>query len=91
MKINDVVGCGVDEKKEEIFFTVNGEKLEPKFNERLGFFRVKWFPIIGFKGEGSEVEINFGRKPFVYDPTKLSTKMFPKADTLSDELAKHIN
>ena len=91
LKINDVVGCGIDEKKEEIFFTVNGEKLEPRFNERLGFFRVRWFPIIGFKEEGSEVEINFGGNPFVYQPKKISTKMFPKPETFSDEWTKHIN
>ena len=63
MKIGDVVGFGINGLKRELFFTLNGFKLEETFHlkETLHFH-----PLFAFKGDGTELELNYGREPFVY-------------------------
>jgi hypothetical protein len=80
LKVNDVVGCGLDDK--EIFFTLNGEKLEVVFED---VSNVTKYPIIAFKGDGSEVEVNLGEKQFAYQPSTVSTKTLSKPETFCEE------
>ena len=74
LKVNDIIGCGLNNEKNHIFFTLNGEKLEPTFKVDPGLI---WFPITGFKGDGAELELNLGKKPFAYQPTIISRGIFP--------------
>ena len=83
LKVNDVVGCGLDVPKGIIFFTVNGEKLDVTFTFDKDDV---WFPNLGFRGEGTEIELNFGlSKPFVYNLTKKRKAQFPPPKTFADD------
>lgn len=61
----DVVGCGFDQEKGEIFFTKNGSFLG------IAFSNVRpdpnLHPVVGFRSHGSEVSVNFGQWEFMYD------------------------
>jgi len=62
----DTVGIGIDFKKEEIFFTLNGEYLG------LAFENVReseLFPVVGIDSNDI-ITFNFGALPFAYDITK---------------------
>jgi hypothetical protein len=88
LKVNDVIGCGVDISRRCLFFTINGDKLEKNIDVDL---KRMWFPIIALKGDGSELEVNFGRKPFVYQPSKISKSFTPTPETFLDEWIKQID
>ena len=77
LRTNDVIGCGIDVKKRCIFFTLNGDKLNATFN--IDPTR-NWYPLIGLRGDGSEVEVNLTKSSFVYQPSRISTGKFPKPD-----------
>ena len=86
LKVNDIVGCGLDD--EEIFFTLNGEKLEVVFED---VSNVAKYPIISMKGDGSEVEVNLGDKQFAYQPSTVSIKTLSKPETFCEEWVRHVN
>uniref|UniRef100_A0A914I9U5 B30.2/SPRY domain-containing protein n=1 Tax=Globodera rostochiensis TaxID=31243 RepID=A0A914I9U5_GLORO len=54
----DTVGCGVDFKNKNIFYTLNGERLGTggEFVDSA----VKLFPCVSLSKEGDEIEANFG-------------------------------
>lgn len=53
----DVVGCGWNIKKKEIFFTKNGEYLGPGFDNVNGRF----YPVVWIGAENTKVSVNFGQ------------------------------
>lgn len=59
---NDVVGCGLDYKTHEIFFTLNGQYLGVAFEGVYG----KLYPTVGIDAV-NPLTINFGDHPFAFD------------------------
>ena len=59
----DVVGCGVDYARGEIFFTLNGSFLGVAFSELT---QAEYRPTIGLDAHVNIV-VNFGRTPFKFD------------------------
>ena len=88
---NDVIGCGFDLQQNCVFFTNNGEKLDLTFDiETIGFPHI-WYPMLGFNGDASRVLLNFGSKPFIYQPNKISPKSFPAPESFSENWSSHVN
>ena len=61
----DVVGCGVDRSRGELFFTRNGKYLG---GTRLSadHLREPLYPCVGLD-HGDEIQVNFGAEPFAFD------------------------
>jgi len=96
LRPGDVLGCGFDRAKDELFYTLNGRHLGVAFAQvsksagspdaeqdsdiGIGTFRA-WHACIAAQ-EGTRVEINFGAQPFVY--TQLPDSLLsPTDNTLS--------
>ena len=88
LSINDIIGCGVDIDRNCIFFTYNGEKLDFTFTITQ---KGPWYPIIGLSGDASGVLLNFGRQPFLYQPTKVSARNFPTPESFLSDWMSHIS
>lgn len=58
----DVFGCGIDFTNRRVFFTLNGERIPDRSEEKLSSEKI--FPFLS-AAEG-QVWINFGEAPFVY-------------------------
>ena len=84
----DVIGCGYDLDKSEVFFTCNGAHLGVAFT---GVDEMLYHATIGMHSDGEKVTLNFGATPFLYqkllkssivsDPT--NTMMIDGKPTLS--------
>ncbi|KAI0134757.1 SPRY domain-containing protein [Xylariales sp. AK1849] len=59
----DTIGCGVNFRTGNAFFTKNGIDLGIAFPHITG----KMYPVIGMKRTGEHIRVNFGQTPFVYD------------------------
>jgi len=65
---DNVVGCGINYFKREIFFTYNGEYTGPAFKD----VELKEFhATIGLHSLNESVTFNFGSKPFKFDLEKM--------------------
>lgn len=73
----DVVGCGIQFAKQEIFFTKNGKYLGVAFRKVKG---VLLFPTIGLHSPGETVLVNFGplvgQKFFKFDIEEMIRVIF---------------
>ncbi|KAK0344079.1 hypothetical protein LTR59_009833 [Friedmanniomyces endolithicus] len=63
---NDVIGCGVNFRTNEAFFTKNGVYLGVAFNG-IRSEKHYYYPSVGMKKPGEHLRINLGRTPFVFD------------------------
>ncbi|KAF4996526.1 hypothetical protein FGRMN_4455 [Fusarium graminum] len=62
--IGDVIGCGVNFKENNAFFTKNGVKIGTAFHDVT---RGKLYPAISIKKPGEAIRVNFGKTPFIYN------------------------
>ncbi|KAI1129163.1 ran-binding protein [Nemania abortiva] len=58
----DVIGCGVNFRTGEAFFTKNGNDQGRAFRDIKG----KLYPAVGIKKAGELIRVNFGQTPFVF-------------------------
>jgi hypothetical protein len=65
--VGDTIGCGINYRKQTIFFTLNGVYLGDAFSGIKGEF----FPTVGIDA-AVNINFNFGRAPFVFDLAKYS-------------------
>ncbi|KAI0402184.1 ran-binding protein [Xylaria palmicola] len=66
----DVIGCGVNFRSGQAFFTKNGANLGTAFRDIKG----KLYPAVGIKKAGEIVRVNFGQSPFVFKIDQLIEK-----------------
>ncbi|KAK5134671.1 hypothetical protein LTR08_006186 [Meristemomyces frigidus] len=64
----DTIGCGVNFRTGNAFFTKNGVYLGVAFT---GMRNHGLYPSIGIKKPGEHLRVNFGRTPFVFDITRM--------------------
>jgi Ran-binding protein 9/10 len=69
---DDVVGCCVNFEQRIAFYTKNGELLDAPFTDLTFNISDKprkgdIYPTIGLHSSGEHVEVNFGKKPFVFN------------------------
>ena len=65
--IGDVVGCGINMRKNVVIFTKNGKYSAIVHSSMENNVR---FPTIGMDTDGGKVEVNFGQKPYRFDPSQ---------------------
>ena len=87
LKVGDTVGWGIDGVKSELYFTVNGSRLDTYYDIK-GL--EKFHPHIALKGDGAQLELNYGREPFVYKPKEAKIKLLPEPESFSEEWMKQI-
>ncbi|KAJ2973294.1 hypothetical protein NUW58_g8972 [Xylaria curta] len=58
----DIIGCGVNFRTGQAFFTKNGANLGAAFRDIKG----KLYPVVGIKKAGEIIRVNFGQTPFVF-------------------------
>ncbi|KAK6217523.1 SPRY domain-containing protein [Colletotrichum tabaci] len=69
---SDVIGCGVNFRTGEVFFTKNGVHLGTAFRE-VGK-ACSLYPTVGLKKSGEHVRVNFGQTPFFFDIDGMMTQ-----------------
>jgi hypothetical protein len=62
--LGDVIGCGCDEIKGDLFFTLNGKFLGVAAS---GVNSFKLRPCVGLLHKGQRLSVNFGQNPFLWD------------------------
>ena len=88
----DVIGCGVDELKGDLFFTLNGKFLGVAATG-INSFTLR--PCVGLVSAGQKLFTNFGQLPFLWDFTfeeRGSRELAPlaSAETLYPEVMESI-
>ncbi|KAK6951060.1 hypothetical protein Daesc_007589 [Daldinia eschscholtzii] len=58
----DVIGCGVNFRTREAFFTKNGRQFKTAFRDIKGDL----YPTVGMKKPGEHVRVNFGQTNFMF-------------------------
>lgn len=67
--IGDTVGCGIDYRSKEVFYTLNGKLVGVAFSDVTGTL----YPTVGIDAN-VDVELNFGQKPFAFALEHYATK-----------------
>ena len=87
--VGNVVGCGIKSGHQGcVYFTVNGKKMDEviKYHGCQGVF-----PMVQIIGGGTEIEINFGDRKFLFDPDAADPSRIPISQSFSEEWTKHID
>uniref|UniRef100_A0A0N4ZXB3 B30.2/SPRY domain-containing protein n=1 Tax=Parastrongyloides trichosuri TaxID=131310 RepID=A0A0N4ZXB3_PARTI len=61
----DIIGCGVDFARKNLFYTKNGEFLGFA-TDKLNISK-DLYPVIGLQTQGETIDTNFGQKPFRFN------------------------
>lgn len=70
----DVVGCGIDYRKQAVFYTLNGNFLDYAHTLTKEQLQQDWYPCIGLDA-AMPVECNFGtQRPFCFDVASMVRK-----------------
>ena len=64
---SDVIGCGINLKTKEVIFTKNGADIGLEYLMMPG---ISLFPTVGLHTSGERVWVNFGQKPFRFNPSQ---------------------
>lgn len=64
-KEGDVIGCGIDFIRSEVFYTLNGEWLG--VSHRGLQIKSSWYPAVSMQSPGEHITANFGTEPFVFN------------------------
>ncbi|KAI1806838.1 SPRY-domain-containing protein [Daldinia bambusicola] len=66
----DIIGCGVNFRTREAFFTKNGRQFKTAFRDIKGDL----YPTVGMKRPGEHVRVNFGQTNFMFQIDDLVKK-----------------
>lgn len=66
-KQGDVVGCGIDWQREQIFWTLNGQYMGTSPG-KVDVLEV-WYPSVSMQSHGERIRANFGEEPFLFNFT----------------------
>ncbi|KAL4503315.1 hypothetical protein ABPG72_000921 [Tetrahymena utriculariae] len=64
MRDSDIIGCGINYLKKEIFFTHNGNLSGPIFYD---IDSTDYYPTLGMHGPRQKVKFNFGQEKFLFE------------------------
>ncbi|KAI1140323.1 SPRY domain-containing protein [Hypoxylon sp. FL0543] len=59
----DTIGCGINFRTREAFFTKNGQDYKTAFRDIKGDL----YPTVGMKKAGEHIRVNFGQTRFIFD------------------------
>ncbi|KAI0838710.1 SPRY-domain-containing protein [Hypoxylon sp. FL0890] len=59
----DTIGCGINFRTREAFFTKNGQDFKTAFRDIKGDL----YPTVGMKKAGEHIRVNFGQTGFIFD------------------------
>ncbi|KAJ8660037.1 hypothetical protein O0I10_004264 [Lichtheimia ornata] len=83
----DVIGCGIDMQRRDIFYTKNGRFIGRAFHAVR--FGIDLHPCIGLNSPGESVVVNFGNQPFVFDIEKyIKDQQMKKVQELQQKYSK---
>ncbi|KAK5109339.1 hypothetical protein LTR62_007108 [Meristemomyces frigidus] len=82
---NDVIGCGVNFRTGEAFFTKNGVYLGVAFPPIPSDKISKLHPSVGMKKPNEHLRVNFGQTPFVFDIDRM---MEQERHTIMNDIRK---
>lgn len=68
---NDVIGCGYNYLKKQIFYTINGKFFNVAFND----VSKELYPTVGLHSPREKIEANFGQKPFKFDILRMKAEL----------------
>ncbi|KAI8966622.1 SPRY-domain-containing protein [Daldinia sp. FL1419] len=66
----DVIGCGINFRTREAFFTKNGRQFKTAFRDIKGDL----YPTVGMKKPGEHIRVNFGQTRFIFQIDNLVKK-----------------
>ncbi|KAI1657251.1 SPRY-domain-containing protein [Daldinia decipiens] len=66
----DIIGCGVNFRTREAFFTKNGRQFKTAFRDIKGNI----YPTVGMKKPGEHIRVNFGQTKFMFQIDNLVKK-----------------
>jgi len=76
----DVIGCGLDMHRRELFYTVNGKWVGVS-HQGVDISSSTWFPAVSLQSPRERIHANFGASPFWFDFIAPSLTLTPVSVT----------